>query len=112
MLTNWPQSNQDDLPRFVEYLESQLIEDEQIVRITYINKSTLKYISIEPSGTGVDFPAGSQYEVVALVPKNTPNLSIEFRETGVVIWTSGAAAVFYNGVATFAYQDTILRDNH
>jgi len=111
MLKDWPRYDQEDLPRFIDYLESQLAKDEQVVRITYINKSTVAYISIEPSGAGIDFPVDSQYEVVAFVSKNTPDLSIELRETDVVIWTSGAAAVFNNGVATFAYQDSIFRDN-
>ena len=105
MLRDWPRGDQEDLPRFVEYLESLIMEDEQIVRLEIINKFNGNYISIEPSGAGDDLHANSQYELVAFVRKHVPDdMTIEFGETNIIIWTNGDAAVFNNGVATLAYQ--------
>ena len=105
MLKNWPQSNQDDLPRFVEYLESQLIEDEQIVRFEISNRSISTYISIEPIGTYDVLPFGSKCELVAIVKKNTADLTIETSKDHIIVYAMYAAAIFKDCVATMAYQD-------
>ncbi len=105
MIKDWPRYDQEDLPRFVEYLESQLAKDEQVVRLEIINKSNATWISIEPVGNSDEFPAGSKYEVVALVRKNKPDLVIEMSETHVIVDSYNCAAVFDKGVATQAYQE-------
>jgi hypothetical protein len=99
-----PRYDQEDLPRFVEYLESQLAKDEQVVRLEIINKSSATYISVEATGASDEFPAGSKYEVVALVRKNEPNLTIEKGETHIIVYAYDIVWVFNNGVATTACQ--------
>ncbi|MEP6984691.1 MAG: hypothetical protein ABI970_03780 [Chloroflexota bacterium] len=69
MIKDWPRYDQEDLPRFVDYLESLMEKDEQVVRFEIINSSNDTYIIVEPVGMGDDFLAGSKYEVVALVKK-------------------------------------------
>jgi len=104
MLTNWPRYDQEDLPRFVDYLESQLAKDEQIVQFEIINKSSASWITIEPVGNSDEFPVGSNYKIVALVRKNKSDLVIETGETIVFVNAYNCAAVFNNGIATMAYQ--------
>ena len=98
-----PCYDQEDLPRFVEYLESQLAKDEQVARLEIINSSSATYISIEATGVYDEFPVGSKYELVALVRKSKSDLTVEIGET-YVIWANNCAAVFDKGVATLAYQ--------
>ena len=97
--------DQEDLPRFIEYLESQLEKDEQVVRFEIINSSGVPFISIEPTGASDEFPTGLKYEAVALVKKNKPDLTIEITQTHFTIWANNSAAVFDKGVATLAYQE-------
>jgi len=98
-----PRYDQEDLPRFVDYLEGQLAKDEQVVRVEIINNSIATSISVEPTGVYDEFPVGSKYEVVALVRKSKSDLTVEIGET-YVIWANNCAAVFDKGVATLAYQ--------
>ena len=99
MLKNWPQYDSEDLPRFVEYLESLIMEDEQIVRFEIINSSISTYISLEPTGISDKFPPGSKCEEVALVRKNMANLTIEAGKDHIIIYLMNTAAIFKDGVA-------------
>ena len=100
-----PRYDQEDLPRFVDYLEGQLEKDEQVVRFEIINSSGIPFISVEPTGASDEFPAGSKYEAVALIKKNKPDLTIEITQTHFTIWANNCAAVFDKGVATLAFQE-------
>jgi hypothetical protein len=99
-----PRYDQEDLARFIDYLEGQLTKDEQVIRLEIINSSAATFISVEPTGAADEFPTGSRYEVVALVKKDKPYLIIETGETHVIVWANNCAAVFDKGVATLAYQ--------
>ncbi|MBI1278868.1 MAG: hypothetical protein GC179_12130 [Anaerolineaceae bacterium] len=74
------------------------------MRLEIINKSNATWISVEPTGASDEFPAGSKYEVVALVKKDKPDLIIETGETHVIVWANNCAAVFDKGVAIL-YQE-------
>jgi hypothetical protein len=99
-----PRYDQEDLPRFVDYLENQLAKDEQVIRLEIINDSIATWISVEPTGASDEFPVGSKYEVVALIRKNEPNLTIKTGKTHIIVYAYDIVWVFNNGVATMACQ--------
>jgi hypothetical protein len=100
----WPQYNETDLENFLSYLQTEIKENEQIVRLKIENSSSTEMIvQIEPWGSTDTFPPRAIYEIVAIVQKETTGIHIIVNEDGVIqVYCGGEGAIFDNKTATLA----------
>jgi hypothetical protein len=104
-MVKWPQFNETDLEVFLSFLQTEVKEDERIVRLKIENSSSKEMIvQIEPWGSVDSFPSKAIYEIVAIGQKETTGIHIQYNESDVIqVYCYGLGAIFDNTVATCAY---------
>jgi hypothetical protein len=93
------------LENFLSYLQTEIKEDEQIVRLKIENSSSTEIIvQIEPWGSTDTFPPGATYEIVAIGQTETTGIHIRVNDDDVIqVFCDGLGAIFDNTVATNAH---------
>lgn len=95
--------DEHDLNGFVEELKEDLKATQEIIRVKVKNARSMNMsITIEPQGSGDDFPMGATYEVVAAGEKGKSILEFELRDDLLVVYVNGWGGIFENGAATMA----------
>ena len=106
MAKDWPKYDESDLDNFMTHLQTQMEEDDLIVRVKIENSSSKDMrVIIEPWGSRDEFPSRAVYEIVTAGSPKTPVLHIDVHDKGLIVHCMQGkdGTIFNNGIATEAH---------